>query len=90
MGRRPPQPEAKYFDDCEVADSLVHVTTGDDETPYPNALTKKDAPEPLKRVRVLEPFLVSHEGKQYWANDIAEVPLSVASHWIKSRWCAEA
>jgi hypothetical protein len=43
-------------------------------------------PEPLKRVRVLPPFMVAHEGTQYFPNSVAEVPESVADNWLLNQW----
>jgi hypothetical protein len=63
------------FDECEVA-----------EQPE---LEEVKAPEPLKRVKVLDPFSVSHDGTAYWPNAVAEIPASVAKHWLSSNWVVE-
>ncbi len=43
-------------------------------------------PEPTKRVTVVFPYSVSHDGHRYGPNEVAEVPESVADEWIRSRW----
>jgi hypothetical protein len=43
-------------------------------------------PEPLKRVRVLPPFMVAHAGMQYFPGRVAEVPESVADEWVLNKW----
>lgn len=43
-------------------------------------------PEQPKRVRVLRPFMVAHEGTKYFPDTIAEVPESLADNWIKNQW----
>jgi hypothetical protein len=43
-------------------------------------------PEPLKRVRVLPPFMVAHEGTQYFPNGVAVVPASIADDWLLNQW----
>ena len=47
------------------------------------------APSP-KRVRVLPPFLVAHEGTAYWPKAVVEVPEAVAAHWILNGWVVTA
>jgi hypothetical protein len=49
----------------------------------------RPAPEPLKRVKVLDPFPVSRDGTAYWPNAVAEVPESVATHWLTQKWATE-
>ena len=71
--RRPGQLE--YLDDLEVV-------RGDE----PEEDDEKEVPEPLRRVRVLPPFLVSHDGTSYWPQATPEVPESVAAHWILNGW----
>ena len=75
-GRRP-SPDLQYTEDCEVR------PRPDDE------LDEVEVPEPLRRVRVLPPFLVAHTGTQYWPSAVAEVPESIASHWILNSWAEE-
>jgi hypothetical protein len=43
-------------------------------------------PEPSRRVKVLAPFLVAHEGIRWYPDEVAEVPESVALHWRSSGW----
>jgi hypothetical protein len=43
-------------------------------------------PEPSRRVKVLAPFLVAHQGVRYYPDEVAEVPESVALHWRASGW----
>lgn len=63
----------EYFDD------LAFFVERDKEVPAAE-------PEPLKRVRVLPPYGVSHQGARFFPDSIAEVPESVADKWIKSHW----
>jgi hypothetical protein len=68
--------QEEYFDDVQV---------------LPNQMLKKtEKPEPLKRVRVLEPFGVAHDGTAYFPGDIPEIPASIADSWLRSRWVIEA
>jgi hypothetical protein len=73
--RRVPDTNLEFFEDCE---------TGDRPEPEP-----VKAPEPLKRVKVLHPFSVSHEGVSYWPNVIVEVPESIADKWLRSNWVTD-
>jgi len=41
---------------------------------------------PLKRVRILPPFMCAHVGTQYLPNAIAEVPEAIADNWIQNQW----
>jgi hypothetical protein len=61
---------AKYFDD------LAFVVPPEEEV----------KPEPLKRVRVLPPFGVAHDGVRYFPGDMPEVPASLADRWIRSKF----
>jgi hypothetical protein len=70
---RTPGPPTEYFDD--LAFLVPH------ETDEPAA-----EPEPLKQVRVIPPYLVSHEGARFFPDSVAEVPESVADKWIRSQW----
>jgi hypothetical protein len=47
-------------------------------------------PESSKRVKVLRPFRVVHDGIPYGPDAIAEVPESVAAQWILNRWVDDA
>lgn len=87
-GPRPAPP----FEDCETkphkplrrakSDPLVFL---DGETDCgPVGLT-----EPVKRVRVISPYLVAYAEVQYWPDSAAEVPASVADKWLLSRWVTE-
>jgi hypothetical protein len=49
---------------------------------------KKDLPE-VKRVKVLKPFRVVHDGTAYSGDDIAEVPAEVAAEWLRQGWADE-
>jgi hypothetical protein len=60
-----------YLEDCEI-----------EEHPTPSRLK---APEPTKRVKVLAPFSVSHNGNAYWPNAVAEVPQSVDAFTLGRR-----
>jgi hypothetical protein len=71
-----PRPGSKYLQDCEVS-----------ERPEPQE--PEAAPEPLRRVRVLHPFLVSHDGTAHWPHATPEVPESVAAHWLLNRWVTD-
>lgn len=46
------------------------------------------APEPerLKRVKVLSPFSVCHQGNRYLPAQLAEVPERLADWWILNQW----
>jgi hypothetical protein len=48
-----------------------------------------EAPEPTKRVRVLHPFQVVHEGIVYRPQAVAVVPRSVAAQWITNNWVTD-
>lgn len=69
---------------------MTIIRTGDyisdlDVRPQPEN-HEATTPESLKRVKVLPPFLVAHDGTSYWPNAVAEVPESVAAHWILNQW----
>ena len=72
-GRPPGASPNKYFDD------LAFIATTE-------TVEEVTAPEPLTRVRVLPPYLVSHEGARFFPDSVAEVPESVADKWISSQW----
>ncbi len=72
-GRPPGAPPPEYFDD------LAFIGTSEE-----SELVAE--PEPLKQVRVIPPYLVSHEGARFFPDSIAEVPESVADKWIRSQW----
>lgn len=61
-----------FLEDCEV-------------TPHDGA-EEVVVPEPVKRVKVLSPYSVAHDGTAYWPNAVAEVPQSIASKWITQKW----
>ncbi|OBH43376.1 hypothetical protein [Mycobacterium mantenii] len=69
---------------------MTIIRTGDyisdlDVRPQPDK-QETQTPEPLKRVRVLAPFLVAHDGTAHWPNAVVEVPESVAAHWLLNQW----
>jgi hypothetical protein len=74
---RRPRNDLQFLEGCEV-------------TERPDEGLEVEVPEPLKRVRVLPPFLVAHDGTQHWPIAIAEVPESIAAHWILNRWAEAA
>jgi len=74
--RRVPGTNNEWLEDCEVGDR-----------PEPAEPVK--APEPVKRVRVLDPFSVSYQGISHWPNEVAEVPASVADKWLRSQWVVD-
>jgi hypothetical protein len=74
--RRGPGTGLEFFDDCEVRER-------------PEEPEEVKAPEPVKRVRVLHPFLVSHDGTAHWPQAVAEVPESVAADWLLNRWVTD-
>jgi hypothetical protein len=65
------RPGAEFFDDLAI------IGTSE---------TAEEPPEPLKRVRVVPSYGVHHAGIRYLPNAVAEVPESLADHWLKSRW----
>jgi hypothetical protein len=73
---RRPRNSPVFIDDCEIIEPQ-------------EPLKDKPKPEPLKKVRVLEPFQVFHDGTAYWPNVVATVPESVADSWIANRWVTE-
>lgn len=42
------------------------------------------------KVKVLQPFQVSHEGTIYRPDDSAEVPDHIGRHWLVSEWVEPA
>ena len=80
------------LEDCEVrsTDTLTFIAPprdilGDDDEPEDQASPYR---EPVT-VKVLDPFLVAHNGTAYYPNAIATVPASVAAAWLKSRWVTD-
>jgi len=73
LTRKGKRPDAEFFEDLEFIDR-------------PEEKAPEPAPEALKRVRVCGPWLVAHEGIRYLANEVAEVPESVAQNWITQKW----
>jgi hypothetical protein len=50
------------------------------------AAAEKDASGPPKRVRVVAPYRVCHEGKSFVGGQIVSVPAAKADTWIKAGW----
>jgi hypothetical protein len=69
---------AQHFTDLAIIESDKHG-----QRPTPEEVV---APEPLKRVKVLPPYQVCHEGIRHFPGEIAEVPESLAEQWIRSQW----
>ncbi|MCU1695730.1 MAG: hypothetical protein JWR34_1793 [Mycobacterium sp.] len=42
-----------------------------------------------KRVKVLHPFQVVHDGTAYWPNAVLTVPAAFADEWITNQWVTE-
>jgi hypothetical protein len=42
------------------------------------------------KVKVLQPFQVSHEGVIHRPGDTAEVPDHIGAHWLRSGWVEQA
>jgi hypothetical protein len=49
----------------------------------------KPAAEGIKRVKVLSPFQVVHDGTAYWPDSVVTVPGALADSWIANRWVTE-
>jgi hypothetical protein len=43
-------------------------------------------PEPVKKVRIRQPFMCAYQGTQYFPDEVAEVPESIADYWIVNQW----
>lgn len=45
--------------------------------------------ERRKRVTVLRPYSVSHQGVAYWPGETPVVPASLADKWLRAGWVTE-
>jgi hypothetical protein len=101
-GRRNRRPDANpLLEDCEVkpfqpikgsnSDTLTFIAPprnilGDDDDDESEEVSPYRGPVTVK---VLDPFLVAHNGTAYYPNAIATVPASVAEAWLKSKWVTD-
>jgi hypothetical protein len=76
LGRESSDGRARFFTD------LAFIQTDE----HGHRTEPAAEPEPLKRVKVLSPFSVCHEGVRYLPAEIAEVPESLADWWILNLW----
>lgn len=78
LGRETSRGKTQFFTD------LAFIQTDKKHGQRPTEVAAE--PESLKRVKVLSPFSVCHEGNRYLPAQIAEVPESLADWWILNHW----
>jgi hypothetical protein len=72
---RVPGATLDFLEDCEVSPNRKR--------------TAPEVPEPRKRVKVLAPYSVSHDGTAYHPGQTAAVPESIAVRWLANRWVVD-
>jgi hypothetical protein len=66
---------------------MTRLTYLDDLDVEPKA--NKPAAKRAKRVKVLSPFQVVHDGTAYWPDAVVTVPAALADRWIANQWATE-